>query len=512
MPIKSDRHQDLKQRIKTLPGLSTEDRQALLGLLAERKRYGLVWEDKPEAAHELLREKIPVFVEDTSRRIRASEDDAPHHVLIEGDNLHALAALQYTHAGMVDVIYIDPPYNTGNKDFRYEDDFVDKEDAYRHSKWLSFMRRRLALAKLLLADYGVIFVSLDDNELGQLRLLMHEIFGEGNGEGVITWRRRHNQPNDKTKLIAKVSESILVYSRSASALKLFGVGKIAITGSFSNPDSDPRGDWASKPWKTGSDQSGTRYNITAPDGRVFDEEWMGDEATYKSLLADGRIYFPKPSKKDGGHPRKKYYQWEREEEGQCATNWWHHDDCGHNQGANEELTGIFGEKNTFSNPKPTKLAKRIIQLGSIKKKALILDFFAGSGTTLHATMALNADDNGKRQCILVTNNENGICEEVCYERNKRVIQGYTTPKGEAVPGLVANHLHYLKTDFVNREPSLKNRRKLMNLAVDLLRLKEDAWERLDAACIRRDARSRVHQRSAGGLPGAGFHALRVARS
>lgn len=185
---------------------------------------------------------------------------------------------------------------------------------------------------------------------------------------------------------------------------------------------------------------------------------IGDEDTYKQLLADKRIYFP-----NNGHgpPRKKYYQREREEEGQCACNWWPHEQFGHNQGANDLLTSIFGEKNKFSNPKPIELVSRLIKIANISKENTILDFFAGSGTTLHATMQLNAEDGGHRQCILVTNNENNICEEVTYERNKRVIQGYTTPKGVEVAGLKANNLRYHKTDFIPRDRTQRNMRALV---------------------------------------------------
>jgi adenine specific DNA methylase Mod len=290
------------------------------------------------------------------------------------------------------------------------------------------MNKRLRMAKRLLSERGVIFISIDDNEQANLKLLCDEVFGEKNFQGHIHWRRRHNQPNDKTKMIGLVTEHILVYAKNYEVLKENGVGKIPITATFSNPDNDPKGPWASKPWKTGSDQTGTRYTIISPQGKVFDEEWMGDFDTYNKYFSEGRIYFTNNGK---GLPRKKYYKSEREEEGQCATNWWSHEMFGHNQGANDLLTSIFGKKNIFSNPKPIELLKGIINV-SLKdnQSSIILDFFAGSGTTLHATMQLNEEDGGKRQCILVTNNENNICEEVTYERNKRVIEGYTTPKGE----------------------------------------------------------------------------------
>lgn len=167
---------ELYNKILQLDGLTNEEKSELLGLLRKQKKYGLVWEDKPEDVEERLREELPVLVEDISKAIISTEADAPNHILIEGDNLETLTALAYTHEGKIDVIYIDPPYNTGNNDFVYNDKFVDKEDSYRHSKWLSFMAKRLCIAKQLLSDKGVIFISIDDNEQAQLKLLCDEIF------------------------------------------------------------------------------------------------------------------------------------------------------------------------------------------------------------------------------------------------------------------------------------------------------------------------------------------------
>lgn len=246
------------------------------------------------------------------------------NVYISGDNMDGLKHLLKSYAGQVKCVYIDPPYNTGSDGFVYNDKFdftvadlvaklsIDETQAERildltkrgsasHSAWLMFMYPRLLMARDLLKDDGVIFISIDDNEQSNLKLLCDDVFGEENFEGHIHWRRRSNQPNDKTKLIGKVAEHILSYSRKSQYLKEIGVGKIALTGDFSNPDNDPRGDWASKPWKTGSDQSGTRYIITTPNGVEVDEEWMGDEKTYKFLKDDERIIFPRNG---DGMPRK----------------------------------------------------------------------------------------------------------------------------------------------------------------------------------------------------------------
>ena len=181
---------NLIKRIGEIEGLTDKERSALLGLLRESKSYGLVWEDKPEAVEERLRDELPVLTEVKERAIISDAPDAPNHILIEGDNLEALTTLAYTHEGKIDVIYIDPPYNTGNKDFVYNDSFVDKEDSYRHSKWLSFMSRRLKIAKRLLSDKGVIFISIDDNEQAQLKMLCDEIFGSNNLCGQFIWRKK----------------------------------------------------------------------------------------------------------------------------------------------------------------------------------------------------------------------------------------------------------------------------------------------------------------------------------
>ena len=343
-----------------------------------------------------------------------------NNLYIEGDNLEVLKLLQTAYYRKVKMIYIDLPYNTGN-DFVYEDDFKDPIAKYKeitsqttksnpetmgryHTNWLNMMYPRLRLAANLLRDDGIICISIDDHEIHNLRKICDEIFGEENFEGHIHWRRRHNQPNDKTKMIGLVAEHIIVYAKNSEILKKAGVGKIDLTGSFSNPDNDPRGEWASKPWKVGSDQSGSRYSIKTPTGQILNEEWMGEETTYKALLADNRIVFPRGG---DGMPRKKYFKYEREEEGQCATNWWEATSFEHNQGANDCITELFGVKNVFSNPKPVELIRGLIQISNAKNDDLILDFFSGSATTAHSVMQINSEDkNSQLKYILVQLPEN----------------------------------------------------------------------------------------------------------
>jgi adenine-specific DNA-methyltransferase len=263
---------------------------------------------------------------------------------------------------------------------------------------------RLRLAKDLLSDDGVIFISIDDHEQANLQKLCDEVFGKQNFEGHIHWRRRHNQPNDKTKMIGIVTEHIIAYAKNSVYLKSVGVGKLDLTAKFTNPDNDPLGPWASKPWKVGSDQSGSRYTIVAPNGNVLDGEWMGEEVTYKKYLEEGRIYFPKGG---DGMPRKKYYQFERENEGQCATNWWSHEQFGHNQGANDCMTELFGIKNVFSNPKPVELIRGLLQISNVKSGDIVLDFFSGSATTAHSLFVLNSERDANIHFILVQ-----LCEDL----------------------------------------------------------------------------------------------------
>ena len=394
-------------------------RQELSSVVVEgnEERYQFTWPDKKNA---ILAANAPISATLRPCREESVDFDTTQNLYIEGDNLDVLKLLQETYLGKVKMIYIDPPYNTG-KDFVYNDDFAEDAKEYLansgqydaqgnqlvantesngrfHTDWLNFMYPRLKLARDLLTEDGVIFISISDEEVENLKKMCNEIFGEKNFEGHIHWRRRHNQPNDKTKMLGIVAEHIISYSRNSAAFKESGVGKLDLTAKFTNPDNDPRGPWASKPWKVGSDQSGSRYSITAPNGRVLNGEWMGEQATYLKYLAEGRIYFPK----DGsGMPRKKYYQFEREEEGQCACNWWPHEQFGHNQGANDYATSLFGVKNVFSNPKPTELLRSLLKIANVKMDDIALDFFSGSATTADAVIRLNMEDHNKRKFIMV---------------------------------------------------------------------------------------------------------------
>lgn len=400
------------------------------------EKYEFTWSGKQNAkkiAQQDVFGKTLKFCPEKSKNA-----DTTENIYIEGDNLEALKLLRQNYYNSIKMIYIDPPYNTGN-DFVYNDDYsMSQEESdiaegvvdelgerYTknisgnrfHANWCNMIYPRLKLAKDLLTDDGVIFISIDDNEVENLKEILNEVFGEQNFEGHIHWRRRHNQPNDKTKMLGIVTEHILAYAKNSIYLKSVGVGKLDLTANFTNADNDPRGPWASKPWKVGSDQSGSRYTITTPTGKVLDGEWMGDKETYLKYLEGGRMYFPKGG---DGMPRKKYYQFEREEEGQCATNWWSHEQFGHNQGANECMTALFEKKNIFSNPKPIELLRSLIKVGNVKKEELVLDFFSGSAATAHAVMQLNAEDGGNRKFIMVQ------LEEKTDEKSEAHKAGYNT--------------------------------------------------------------------------------------
>lgn len=471
--------QALAMRIQQLEGLTNDEKAALLELLNTRKKYGLVWEDKPEQVEEELRSKIPVFTEVKDRAIinDTPTEHYPNHLLIEGDNLQALTTLAYTHEGKIDVIYIDPPYNTGNKDFVYNDHFVDSEDSYRHSKWLSFMSKRLEIAKRLLSDKGVIFISIDDNEQANLKLLCDEVFGQYGFVGNIIWQSRTSISNDD--YISTNHNHTFIYSRNRENIVFYGE-KIGMEG-YINPDGDPRGPWKLVPIDANHPGGDTVYGIVNPKTGVEyfppnNRIWAYSRSGMQKLLDDGRIKF---GINDDSSPKKKLFYYERIEKGDTKTPSSLLLDAKTTKDGTNELIDILSEKK-FDYPKPSSFIKRLLTYSSLfSKNHNILDFFAGSGTTLHATMQLNAEDGGRRQCILVTNNENNICEEVTYERNKRVINGYTTPKGEQVEGLHHNNLRYYKTELVERENSQQNRKALMKASADLLCIKEDIYTEKD---------------------------------
>lgn len=469
---------ELAKKINELEGLTNDEKSELIKLLRSQKKYGLVWEDKPEDIEQRMLDNLPVLVEVPERAILSDDAEAPNHILIEGDNLEALTALSYTHAGKIDVIYIDPPYNTGNKDFIYNDSFVDKEDGYRHSKWLTFMNKRLKIAKNLLSDKGVIFISIDDNEQAPLKMLCDEVFGNINLCGQLIWRKKSGGGQTDIYFVTE-HEYILVYQKSA-AFKWIDPVEIQSSDEFKNEDECGKYNlvklekWGSSAHKEDrpsmyfpiKDELGNDYFPIAPDGKPG--RWRIGLQRMENVLNNNLIEWRK------GKPYEKVYFDINAQKVKVKKSRSILYDVAENADGSYLLTSLFGKKDIFTNPKPVELITNVISHHG-NKRAIILDFFAGSGSTLHATMQLNAEDGGHRQCILVTNNENGICENVTYERNRRVIQGYTTPKGEEVPGLTRNNLRYYKTKFVPRDKSPKNLRNLMALSTDMLCIHNDTY-------------------------------------
>lgn len=476
----------MRQKIQNLTGLTDDERAALLQLAAEGRSYGLVWEERVEDVEERLREKLPVLVEDKGFALLNGGKEAPNHILIEGDNLEALTALSYTHEGRVDVIYIDPPYNTGNKDFVYNDSFVDSEDSYRHSKWLSFMSKRLRIAKRLLSDRGVIFISIDDNEQANLKLLCDQVFGEDKFVAIIPWRKRTAKA-DVPHGLSQDYEWIVCYCKEN-----FQAGIEKETRKYYETPDFPNRSWRVHDMTTQrskEERPNCYFTIVNPKtGKKYpanpNRVWANNEETFRDYCEQGRIVFPGDYEfLNLSKPVIRYWKEDDEKKsgdlfGMVTTSTDLPKEVGMTQDGTKDITEIFGAK-AFGFPKPVSLIKHITGIATPRaKEVTVLDFFAGSGTTLHAVMQLNKEDGGKRQCILVTNNENNICREVTYERNRRVIEGYTTPKGVQVEGLHNNNLRYYRTQLLPRERTNRNMRALVSAATDLLCIKEGVFEEL----------------------------------
>jgi adenine-specific DNA-methyltransferase len=399
--------------------------------------------------------------------------------------LHALTALTFTHEGKIDLIYIDPPYNTGNKDFKYNDTFVDKEDDYRHSKWLSFMEKRLRLAKRLLSDKGLIFVSIDDIEYSQLKLLMDEIFNQNiiNSITVKTSESSGVKMSHIDKKLPKIKEYLLIYSKTNEATKLnpVKIAKVDDVDKFKsyakyyskiilNID-DKVEDWKIISLKEYFKNS----NIILNEDEIIEFKLSNSErivyrTNNKSL---SNLEFETETALVKSPTGIDYIWWEGKQmlflkdyidEGLCDL--WSDIST---INLNKEICGL----NSFENgQKPLELIKRVEKLYP-NKEITVLDFFGGSGTTLHATILLNNEDGGNRKCILVTNNENNICEDVTYERNKRVIKGYNNSLGQKIEGFKTNNLRYYKSEFVPSSKTELNKRILTLRSTELLCIKED---------------------------------------
>lgn len=485
----------------------------------KRQKYGLNWIDVPEAFEKDSENKIPVLEEVKEKSIK-NDDGKPTHILIEGDNYHALQCLNYTHKGKVDVIYIDPPYNTGSdgfiyKDARFLEEYPDgteipEDHPLRHSYWLSFMSKRLKLAQKLLSKTGVIFISIDDNEYANLKLLCDQIFNSTNFVTTIVVEMSTTQGMKvkaaKDGNIVKNKEYILVYSNNNKK----NIGKQILYDS--RPDYDDHYNKFMKEDLILKDLKDVLKELypDLPNKKLSDlysEEKrfrMFVEQNNKYIFADDKItgfnasdYEVRKVYKINKNGRT-YYIYNngtkirqllclKDSYGETDDfkksiglrkirgDWW--------KDFYKDMGNVSKEGNVVyeNGKKPVRLIKQVLKLSS-SQSSVILDFFAGSGTTLHATMKLNEEDGGNRQCILVQLNENNICEEVTYERNRRVMQGYTNSKGEQIPGL-GNSLKYYKTAFIGQN-NCKNandddRTELAKKAGCLLSLGENT---LDEIC------------------------------
>lgn len=428
------------------------ERDDLIRLLQRRdaeRELGLVWERDELEADKALNDDFVALDLDPS----LSHGDAPwRNLVIEGDNYDALRALKMSHKGSdsnganrIRCIYIDPPYNTGNRDFVYNDRFVDKTHRFRHSLWLEFMYRRLSLAKELLADDGVIFVSIDDNEIFRLGMLMDRVFGESNFIANVIWQKVFS-PKGTAQHFSDDHEYLVVYARDKSKWRPNLLPRTESQDkAYKNPDNDPRGAWTSGDLSARNYYSKGTYQIVGPTGRVISGPppgmyWRFSEEKFKELDADGRIWW---GKSRDNMPRFKRFLTDVQQ-GTVPQTLWTYSEVGHTQDAKKQLLDVLrfeSSGDVFSTPKPVQLMERILRIAS-NPGDTILDFFAGSGTLAQAVAKINAEDGGDRRFILVSSTEatvdqpdKNLCRDVCAERVRRVLGGYTNAKGEAVPGL-----------------------------------------------------------------------------
>ena len=404
----------------------------------QEERYQFTWPDKRQAVRLA---SSPISATLRPCREESVNFDTTENLYIEGDNLDVLKLLRETYLGKVKMIYIDPPYNTGN-DFVYDDDFAEDAGEFQfranqyddqgnrlvqntenngrfHTDWLNMIYPRLKVAKDLLADDGVIFISIDDNEQENLKKICDEIFGANNFESSICWRRRTNQPNDKSKMIAKVAENIIVYSKNNNYLSLHkSYNGVPLSeerkAEYTNPDNDINGPWSTNPWKAATGRGGTRYTITTPTGISFTETWYGNEKTFNDLLLANRVHW---TDNGNGYPRIKIYLKDAEYSGQAAINFFTCEKFGSNQEGSSELEELLKHKGIFDNPKPVRLLYALSRIAS-EKSSIIFDFFSGSATTAHAVMKLNAEDGGTRKFVMVQ------LPEVCEAGSEAAKAGY----------------------------------------------------------------------------------------
>lgn len=468
------------------------------------KKYGLVWEEHTEKVDEQIKHNVPVFTE-VEDKIITSDETLPYNFLLEGDNLHSLKLLEKTHKGKIDLIYIDPPYNTGKEDFMYDDKYINEDDGFRHSMWISFMNERLRIARTLLSQEGAIFIQINDIEFAQLKMLCDDVFGEENFLNIISVNMKNiagASGGGEDKKFKKNCEYILVYAKNYSFLPLFnGAYELSRMSELVKQYKSEDRSW--KYTSVLSDKGEKEYITSTVDGdgneikiykrigfktlsvsqfakqQGITEDDVYDyhsDLIYRTTMPQSSIrprvmqkmneigryedvisieYIPKTGRNKG----QVYEQFYTGSKYNLFA--WLSDvtDIIDGVAYKKDLQGTYwnfvaGTKNLtkegnveFPNgKKPLDLMKRIISLYP-STNATVLDFFAGSGTTGHSVIAQNAEDGGTRRFILCTNNENNICEEKTYVRLSNVIKGYTTDKGKVFAPNLAN-LKYFKTDFV----------------------------------------------------------------
>ena len=416
-------------------------REELIRLLEARDqrdvtRFGLVWE-----ANEIERDKA---LNSDFVALELVPDlcvgSAPwSNLLIEGDNFDALRYLRMTFAGRVKCIYIDPPYNTGNRDFVYNDRFVDVNDSWRHSTWCEFMYQRLLLAKDLLRQDGVIFVSIDDNEVATLRLLMEKVFAASNFVATCIWQKIDGPKNTATHF-SDDHEYVLVFALSKATWRPNRIPRTEeMEARYKNPDKDPRGPWLLSDLAARNPYSEGRYSITTKTGRVIEgppagSYWRVSKTKFEELDRDNRIWW---GQSGDNRPGIKRFRSEVRS-GVVPQTLWTWQEVGSTRHSKQELSKVLGAEigtDLFTTPKPVSLMDRILRL-STGPDDIVLDFFAGSGTTAHATSKINAEDGGRRRFILVSSTEattdapdKNLCRDVCARRVQRVIEGYGDTPG-----------------------------------------------------------------------------------
>ena len=460
----------------------------------ESKKYGLLWDREKEPEQVVLdcENNLPILKRITEKEIRTDESD--DNIFIEGDNYHSLTVLNYTHKGKIDVIYIDPPYNTGKKDeWKYNDKFIDDNDSYRHAKWLNMMEKRLELSKHLLKEDGVIFISIGEQEVANLNLLCGKVFRHENFLTLIS--RISKTASDKGNIFAPSCDYIVCYAKNKAKIDTSNFYDEVDEDLYTKEDKDGRYRDDVALYQSGliGLRPNCRYFIKAPDGsKVIPPEgkfWRWEPKTSeknKALLVfketKNSPLLDQNGKKAKYNIYTKSYLEERRDKGTKPRNFLVDKKFLNRRGSDYLKTlGL-----DFPYSKPKELIDHLMRIAHIPQDAIILDFFAGSGTTGEAVLDLNNEDKGKgkRKFILCTNNEGQIAEEVCYPRIEKIIKGYTkkSKNSEKIKGLGGN-LQYFKTDLIPVERidniNDKQRHELTEKAGQMIAIKENTFEEVE---------------------------------